>query len=115
MMREEFPTAEVPVYVSTVIPGEVDTEMQRQTAFSSSSGFPDHLVKHWRKLQETKQLLPPTVPGTFISWLVTDTDPKEFQENDWFVYEDWHHSRWAQKFIDDGVKIVEPKGLTDAH
>lgn len=115
MLKEELPTGNPPVYTSTVVPGEVDTEMQRQTAYSSSSGFPEHLVKHWRMLQETKQLLPPTVPGAFIEFVTTDTDPKEYQETDWFVYDDYHHSRWAQGFIDDGVSIKEPTGLFDGH
>eukprot|EP00468_Gymnochlora_sp_CCMP2014_P007246 CAMPEP_0167752364 /NCGR_PEP_ID=MMETSP0110_2-20121227/7098_1 /TAXON_ID=629695 /ORGANISM="Gymnochlora sp., Strain CCMP2014" /LENGTH=292 /DNA_ID=CAMNT_0007637973 /DNA_START=295 /DNA_END=1173 /DNA_ORIENTATION=- len=115
MCKEELPGAETPVHVSTVIPGEVNTEMQRQTAYASSSVFPEHLVKHWRMLHETDQLLPPKVPATFIEFLCTDTEPKEFQENEWFVYDNWHHSRWAKHFEAEGVKIEEPKGLFDGH
>eukprot|EP00467_Chlorarachnion_reptans_P002736 CAMPEP_0114525550 /NCGR_PEP_ID=MMETSP0109-20121206/22495_1 /TAXON_ID=29199 /ORGANISM="Chlorarachnion reptans, Strain CCCM449" /LENGTH=310 /DNA_ID=CAMNT_0001707161 /DNA_START=27 /DNA_END=959 /DNA_ORIENTATION=- len=115
MLKEELPTADVPVYTSTLIPGEVNTEMQKQTAYSSSSGFPDHLVKHWRMLHETNQLLPPAVPGEFITFTCMDTNAKEFMENEWFVYDNWHHSRWAQNFIDEGVEIVEPKGLLSDH
>lgn len=115
MLKEELPTAQTPVYTTTLIPGEVNTEMQRQTAYSSSSGFPDHLVKHWRMLHETKQLLPPSVPGEFMAFVATDTTPQEYMENEWFVYDDWHHDRWASKFIEEGVKIVEPKGLFSEH
>jgi|ERR1711998_37398 len=113
MFREELPKGKTPVYCSTLIPGEVNTEMQRITAFSHSSNFPDHLVKHWRMLHETNQLLPTAVPGAFAEYVTVDTPAKEFQNTDWFVYDKYHHAKWAGEF--SNVKIVEPKGLTEDH
>eukprot|EP00471_Norrisiella_sphaerica_P001524 CAMPEP_0184483288 /NCGR_PEP_ID=MMETSP0113_2-20130426/4922_1 /TAXON_ID=91329 /ORGANISM="Norrisiella sphaerica, Strain BC52" /LENGTH=298 /DNA_ID=CAMNT_0026863589 /DNA_START=1054 /DNA_END=1950 /DNA_ORIENTATION=+ len=115
MFKEELPKMDTPVYTSTVIPGEVHTAMQEATAYSSSSGFPEHLVKHWRMLHETKQLLPPKVPAAFIEFVTCDTDAQEFLENEWFVYDDWHHDRWAAGFKAEGIKIEEPKGLLADH
>jgi len=115
MLKEELPEGSTPVYTSTLVPGEVNTEMQKQTAYSSSSGFPEHLVKHWRMLHETNQLLPPAVPGAFISFVTCDTTPQEYHDNEWFVYDDWHHERWAQGFAADGVEIKEPVGLFGDH
>jgi len=113
MFREELPKLKTPVYCSTLIPGEVNTEMQRITAYSESSAFPEHLVKHWRKLHETKQLLPTKVPGAFVEYVTCDTPAKEYQERDWFVYDKDHHAKWAKEFSD--VKIEEPTGLCEGH
>jgi len=114
MFKEELPKSKTPVYCGTLIPGEVNTGMQEATAYSSSSGFPEHLVKHWRMLHETKQLLPPTVAGAFIEYVTLDTDAKEFgADKDWFIYDKDHHKGWAYEFPD--VKIVEPKGLAGDH
>jgi len=116
MLKEELPKGKTPVYCGTLIPGEVNTGMQEATAYSASSGFPEHLVKHWRMLHETKQLLPPDVPGKFITFVCLDTDPAEFGgEHDWFVYDEKHHNRWATEFKAKGIKIVEPKGLAGDH
>uniref|UniRef100_A0A6U2YXS5 NAD(P)-binding protein n=1 Tax=Lotharella globosa TaxID=91324 RepID=A0A6U2YXS5_9EUKA len=114
MLKEELPKGKVPVYTGTLIPGEVNTGMQEATAYSASSGFPEHLVKHWRMLHETKQLLPPPVAGAFIAFVMLDTTKEEFgADKDWFVYDNWHHARWATEFKD--VKIVEPRGLAGEH
>mmetsp|Transcript_13777 Transcript_13777/g.20798 ORF Transcript_13777/g.20798 Transcript_13777/m.20798 type:complete len:308 (-) Transcript_13777:264-1187(-) len=114
MFKEELPKAKVPVYCGTLIPGEVNTGMQAATAYSNSRGFPEHLVKHWRMLHETKQLLPPKVAGAFIEFVCLDTEKEEFcADKDWFIYEKSHHKRWATEF--PNVKLVEPKGLTGDH
>jgi len=73
MLKEELSKGSAPVYTGTLIPGEVNTGMQEATAYSSSAGFPDHLVKHWRMLHEANQLLPPEVPGAFIEFVCLDT------------------------------------------
>jgi len=115
MLKEELPKAAVPVHTGTLIPGEVNTGMQEATAYSESSGFPEHLVKHWRMLHETKQLLPPKVAGAFIEFVCLDTSAVEFAaDKDWFIYDQSHHSRWAYPEFKD-VKIVEPKGLAGDH
>eukprot|EP00467_Chlorarachnion_reptans_P002388 CAMPEP_0114512436 /NCGR_PEP_ID=MMETSP0109-20121206/14974_1 /TAXON_ID=29199 /ORGANISM="Chlorarachnion reptans, Strain CCCM449" /LENGTH=306 /DNA_ID=CAMNT_0001692119 /DNA_START=72 /DNA_END=992 /DNA_ORIENTATION=+ len=114
MFQEELPKRETPIYCGRLIPGEVNTGMQEATAYSASSGFPEHLVKHWRMLHETKQLLPPTVAGAFIEFVCLDTSAKEFGEDkNWFIYNNEHHARWATEF--PNVKIVEPKGLAGDH
>jgi len=104
------------VYTGTLIPGEVNTGMQEATAYSDSKGFPEHLVKHWRMLHETKQLLPPDVAGTFVTFVCLDTSPQEFgADKDWFIYDKFHHSRWATEFKSKGISIEEPKGLAGDH
>jgi len=114
MFKEELPKAKVPVHTGTLIPGEVNTGMQEATAYSASSGFPEHLVKHWRMLHETKQLLPPKIAGAFIEFVCLDTTASEFgADKDWFIYEKSHHSRWATEFPNQ--KIEEPKGLAGDH
>jgi len=114
MFKEELPKAKVPVHCGTLIPGEVNTGMQEATAYSDSSGFPEHLVKHWRMLHETKQLLPPVVAGAFIEYVCLDSDVEQFgKDDDWFIYDDSHHPKWAGEFPD--VSLVEPKGLAGDH
>jgi len=93
-----------------LIPGEVDTEMQRQTAYGQEDGtFPEHLVTYWRQIQESGQLLPPEVTGAFMEYVLLDTTPDAFQSEEWFIYDKKHHNDWAYEFPD--VKIVEPEGL----
>jgi len=114
MFKEELPKGKTPVYCGTLIPGEVNTGMQEATAYSASSGFPEHLVKHWRMLHETKQLLPPKVAGAFIEYVCLDTPVEKFgADKNWFIYDKEHHKGWAGEFPD--VSITEPKGLAGDH
>mmetsp|Transcript_4679 Transcript_4679/g.6623 ORF Transcript_4679/g.6623 Transcript_4679/m.6623 type:complete len:295 (+) Transcript_4679:90-974(+) len=118
MFKEELPKGKTPIHCGTLIPGEVNTGMQEATAYSASSGFPEHLVKHWRMLHETKQLLPPAVAGAFICFVCLDSDIKDFGgPKNWFIYDDWHHKYWAGEKLGEhkAVKIVEPKGLAGDH
>jgi len=113
MFQQELPQASPAIYCGTLIPGEVDTEMQKNTAFHHSAGFPDHLVQHWRRLQEQGKLLPPEVAGAFIEFVTCDTTPQEYQSREWFMYDADHHKRWATEF--PHINIVEPKGLFGDH
>eukprot|EP00471_Norrisiella_sphaerica_P007067 CAMPEP_0184491018 /NCGR_PEP_ID=MMETSP0113_2-20130426/19438_1 /TAXON_ID=91329 /ORGANISM="Norrisiella sphaerica, Strain BC52" /LENGTH=321 /DNA_ID=CAMNT_0026875189 /DNA_START=388 /DNA_END=1353 /DNA_ORIENTATION=- len=108
MLQEELPDSEHPVQVASLIPGEVDTDMQRETAYNSADAFPDHLVEYWQKIQETGQLLPPEVTGAFMEYVIFDAPPENFPE-EWFIYDESHHKDWAYEFPD--VDIVEPEGL----
>jgi len=113
MFKEELSKANPPVYTATLVPGEVNTGMQEATAYSSSSGFPEHLVMHWRKLHETNQLLPPAVPAAFIEFVLCETSVDEFSQSEWFIYNKSHHDRWAREF--SNISLEEPKGLGGDH
>ncbi|GAB5358532.1 hypothetical protein AAMO2058_000466400 [Amorphochlora amoebiformis] len=74
MFKEEMTEGKNPVYSASLIPGEVDTEMQRATAYGQDDGvFPENLVKYWREIQESGQLLPPEVTGAFMEYVLCDT------------------------------------------
>uniref|UniRef100_A0A7S3ZEU2 Ketoreductase domain-containing protein n=1 Tax=Lotharella globosa TaxID=91324 RepID=A0A7S3ZEU2_9EUKA len=110
MFKEEMSKGVTPVYSASLIPGEVDTEMQRQTAYGQADGtFPEHLVQYWREIQESGQLLPPEVTGAFMEYVLIDTAPTEYGDDEWFIYDKKHHKDWAYEFPD--VNIVEPQGL----
>eukprot|EP00466_Bigelowiella_natans_P005705 jgi/Bigna1/89296/estExt_fgenesh1_pg.C_460139 len=110
MFKEELKEAETPVFCASLIPGEVNTEMQKNTAYGQEEGvFPKHLVEYWQKIQESGQLLPPEVTGAFMEYVMMDTTPDEFQEDEWFIYDKKHHKDWAHEFPD--VAIEEPAGL----
>eukprot|EP00471_Norrisiella_sphaerica_P007414 CAMPEP_0184487126 /NCGR_PEP_ID=MMETSP0113_2-20130426/9289_1 /TAXON_ID=91329 /ORGANISM="Norrisiella sphaerica, Strain BC52" /LENGTH=380 /DNA_ID=CAMNT_0026869313 /DNA_START=93 /DNA_END=1235 /DNA_ORIENTATION=- len=107
VMREELTRGEIPVYPAALIPGEVDTKMQRETAYENTDRFPKKLIKYWQMVQETGQLLPPRVSGAFMEYVLCDTSPEEYTKSEWCVYDKDHHRNWAYEF--PNVKIEEPK------
>ena len=70
VLREELPERSIPVHPASLIPGEVATKMQKETAFNNADKFPEHLVKYWQMIQKTNQLLPPETSGAFIEYVI---------------------------------------------
>ncbi|MCW8397972.1 SDR family oxidoreductase [Legionella sp. PATHC038] len=78
--------AELPqgIVATDVIPGEVDTGMQKNLRECPVELFP--LADEFKRAYQEKTLIPPTVCAEFLAFLLLKTTPKEFSEKRWNIY-----------------------------
>lgn len=78
--------------VSTVIPGEVDTHIQK--ILRETTSF--HLHQKFEEIYQKGQLINPTVCATFLKWLLCDLSFAEFKQSKMpvSIYDKWHHQFW---------------------
>mmetsp|Transcript_18887 Transcript_18887/g.26299 ORF Transcript_18887/g.26299 Transcript_18887/m.26299 type:complete len:270 (+) Transcript_18887:44-853(+) len=92
MMKKELgdPKRDGPrVFFGSVRPGVVDTPMQetiRTTDFENVDAF--------RSMKEEGKLVSAEHVGAFMEFLLRETEPEEFQAEEWDVRDESHHSRW---------------------
>ncbi len=76
--------AERGILVGTVIPGEVDTQMQQELRAPSPDDFA--LADFFRA--NVVNLIPVEVAARFLYWILTVSSDAEFaREDDWFIYD----------------------------
>lgn len=79
------------ILVGTVIPGEVDTQMQADLRAPDPEVFV--LANFFR--ENAVNLIPVDVAARFLYWIVTSTDDAEFaREDDWFIYDQPAEPAW---------------------
>jgi len=92
IVRQEL--AEKNIAVSCVIPGEVDTKIQK--ILRETTSF--HLHEMFEEAHRTKQLISPKICADFLKWLVCDLSFEEFKQSKMpvSIYDEWHHQYWLK-------------------
>jgi benzil reductase ((S)-benzoin forming) len=92
IMRKELHDKNIGV--SCVIPGEVDTHIQKTLRETKSF----HLHRMFQKAHESGQLISPEVCADFLKFLLCDLPFKEFKESKMpvSIYDDWHKEFWLK-------------------
>ncbi len=79
------------ILVGTVIPGEVDTQMQADLRAPDPSVFV--LANFFR--ENAVNLIPVEVAARFLYWILTATDDADFaRDDDWFIYDQPAEPTW---------------------
>lgn len=80
--------------VSCIIPGEVDTKIQK--ILRETTSF--HLHKMFDEAYQTGQLINPKTCAEFVKWFVCDYPFNEFKQSTMptSIYDEWHHSLWLK-------------------
>ncbi|WP_131781512.1 SDR family oxidoreductase [Legionella gresilensis] len=92
IVRKELEEKEVGV--ACVIPGEVDTKIQK--ILRETTSF--HLHNIFDKVYQTGQLISPKTCAEFLKWFLCDLSFEEYQRSNMpvSIYEEWHHSFWLK-------------------
>lgn len=92
ILRQEL--SEKNVGVSCVIPGEVDTKIQKTLRETTSF----HLHHKFREAYETNQLISPKICADFLKWFLCDLSFTEFKQSTMptSIYDHWHHQFWLK-------------------
>lgn len=92
ILRQEL--EEKNIGVSCVIPGEVDTKIQK--ILRETTSF--HLHKMFGEAYEAGRLISPKVCAEFLKWLLCDLSFDEFKQINMpvSIYDEWHHSFWLK-------------------
>lgn len=93
IVRQEL--AEKNIGVSSIIPGEVNTEIQR--VLRETSSF--HLKELFIKAHDQGQLIEPEICAAFLKWFLVDLSFEEFKKSTMpvSIYEEWHHPHWLKE------------------
>lgn len=80
--------------VACVIPGEVNTEIQR--ILRETTSF--HLHKMFNEAYQNNQLISPKICAEFLKWLLCDLPFNEFKQSKMpiSIYDEWHHPYWLK-------------------
>jgi len=78
------------ILYGSVRPGVVDTPMQQTIRKSTSP-----MAEFCNELRETGKLATAEEVGRFMEFLLYDTDPDEYQADEWDIRDRFHHSRWS--------------------
>ncbi len=92
IVRKEL--AEKNIGVSCVIPGEVDTRIQK--ILRETTSF--HLHKMFDEAYQSGQLISPETCAEFLKWFLCDLSFDEFKQSNMpiSIYEEWHHPFWLR-------------------
>jgi len=92
ILRQEL--EEKNIGVSCVIPGEVDTKIQK--ILRETTSF--HLHQMFDEAYESGQLISPKTCAEFLKWLLCDLSFDEFKQSNMpvSIYDKWHHSFWLK-------------------
>ena len=92
IVRQEL--EEKNIAVSCVIPGEVDTKIQK--VLRETTSF--HLHNMFKEAYENDQLISPKICAEFLKWLLCDLSFTEFKQSKMpiSIYNQWHHQFWLK-------------------
>lgn len=92
IVRQEL--EEKNIGVSCVIPGEVDTNIQK--ILRETTSF--HLHNLFEEAHKSGQLIKPKICAEFLKWLLCDSDFTEFKQSKmpFSIYDEWHHQFWLK-------------------
>jgi benzil reductase ((S)-benzoin forming) len=83
------------IEITTVVPGEVDTPIQKILREISPEIFP--LATEFQKAAEHKTLIPGHLCALFLAWLLLHTTRDEYSHREWNIYDEIHHSHWLRE------------------
>lgn len=92
IVRKEL--SEKNIGVASVIPGEVDTKIQK--ILRETSGF--HLHRMFQQAHEAGQLIKPEVCADFLTWLLCELPFDQFNNSQlpFTIYDKSHHKCWLK-------------------
>lgn len=96
-MLKEFFNAEFKnedIAWGSAMPGIVDTPLQEHLRAYDSQDFP--AVNLFRGFQERNELLSPLSVAKFLAWLLLESPLEQFKNNDWNIYDEFHHPHWVK-------------------
>ena len=76
------------------LPGEVDTDMQKELRETSLNNFP--LATEFQRAKELQTLIPSEMSAAFLAWLLLETQDAEYGQKEWNIYDTSHHARWLK-------------------
>lgn len=93
ILRKEL--EEKNIGVSCVIPGEVDTNIQK--ILRETTSF--HLHQIFDEAYQQGRLISPRTCAEFLKWLLCDLSFDEFKQSHMpiSIYDEWHHSYWLNE------------------
>ena len=80
------------IVVTSVLPGEVDTDMHDRLRATSHS-----IAIEFREAKAQGKLMHPKVSAAFLSWLLLDTSRDEYESQKWSIYDPSHRNKWLKK------------------
>lgn len=92
IVRKEL--SEKNIGVASVIPGEVDTKIQK--VLRETRGF--HLHRMFQQAHDSHQLIKPEVCADFLTWLLCELSFDQFNDNQtpFTIYDKFHHKHWLK-------------------
>lgn len=80
--------------VTCVIPGEVDTRLQK--ILRETTSF--HLSEMFNEAYQTGQLINPALCAEFLHWLLCELSFDEYRQSTMpvSIYDEWHHEFWLK-------------------
>jgi benzil reductase ((S)-benzoin forming) len=81
------------IAITSILPGAVDTPMQRTLRQQSTKDFPD--VEKFRALKTQNKLISPKTVANFFIWVLTKTTNEEFSHKEWNI-KDWLSGKISQ-------------------
>ena len=87
------------VAVNSVIPGEIETNMQVELRNS------DHPLKNlFKEASETGALMPASTCAAFLTYLLLDVTTQDFINKEWQIYDETHRKEWLK----EGMLLPQP-------
>lgn len=83
------------VAFASVMPGIVDTDMQR-LARSDEQVMDESQIGFYKRLHNEHLLLKPEAVAEFLVWLLLAVDKDIFCAKEWDIYDQSHHSSWLK-------------------
>lgn len=77
---------------ASVRPGVVETSMMAEIL--NAKNLEEDDKKFYQGLQKNEILLSPSIIAKFLSWLLLEADEKSYSQEEWDVYDTWHHAYW---------------------
>lgn len=82
------------IYVGTVSPGVVDSNMQDKLRQAKVAEFP--MVEEFVGFKERCELQSPDLVAKFMYWLLFSTSNEEYVKSEWRLYDKSHHKFWTE-------------------
>jgi len=80
------------VYVTSAIPGPVNTPMVADQMRADAEIYPDGV--DYRRLREDGRLISPAAVAKFYRWLLTEVADEEYSGKQWNIQNTSHHRHW---------------------
>ena len=80
------------IWVTSAVPGPVNTVMIRNGMAADADVFPDSA--EYTLLREQGKLVEPAKVGQFYRWLLTETDDERYSARQWDIRDESHHTFW---------------------
>lgn len=82
------------IAVASVMPGIIDTDMQRH--IRQASDMASEKQAFFKRLKDNNQLLTAETVAAFLCWLLLDVSVSYYTSKEWDIYDTSHHIEWLQ-------------------